>query len=156
MACLDEPYKNLKPVVPWIIDNRPANNITRDRFTIGRQDPGSPAAVYEPGGYQHWEFTPDFFWIDFENPTILNTSFQGQFDKNFHVVEGMRESCLKILFLFAHALTCTLFFFLAEPYQSGFIFMIFEANPMSPTPENVTVIPSKPDQWLQLFPICQC
>lgn len=88
-ACLDEPTKNLKPIVPWIIDNRPANNITRDRFTVGRQNPGLNASAYEPGGYQHWEFTPDFFWIDFAQPTILNTSFQGEFDKNYHIVEGM-------------------------------------------------------------------
>ncbi|KAJ4417489.1 hypothetical protein N0V82_006153 [Gnomoniopsis sp. IMI 355080] len=122
VACLDEPAKNLKPVVPWVIDNRPANNITRDRFTLGRQNAGLNDSVYEPGGYQHWEFTPDFFWIDFENPTILNTSFQGEFDKNFHVID--------------------------EPYDSGFIFMVFEASPMSPTPSDVTVIPiSHPIHW---------
>lgn len=40
-----------------------------------------------------------------------------------------------------HVLICATW---TEPYDSGFIFMIFEANPLSPTPDNVTVIPSKP------------
>lgn len=89
LACQDEPYAQLRPVVPWVIDERPANNITRDRFTVVHQNPGLPAEDYQPGGYQHWEFTNDFFWINFEEPTILNTSYQGEWDPHSHVIKGM-------------------------------------------------------------------
>lgn len=86
LGCFDEPYENLKPIVPWVIDERPANNNTRDRFTVGRQKADLPAEQYEPGGYQHWLFTPDFFWVDFGNPTILNTN-QTEWDNNLHVLD---------------------------------------------------------------------
>lgn len=40
---------------------------------------------------------------------------------------------------------------LTEPYNSGFIFMIFEANTNSPTPDDVTVIARKQKEST-LFP----
>lgn len=89
VACVDEPYGSLRPVVPWVIESRPANNITRDRFSVLRQNPGEPAEDYQPGGYQHWEFTSDFLWINFEEPTILNTTYQGVWDPHYHILEGM-------------------------------------------------------------------
>lgn len=94
VACLDVPYQKLKPVVPWVVDNRPVNNITDDRFTIGRQNPNLPEEQYEPGGYQHWVFTPDFFWIDYDKPTVLNTSFQGDWEPTYHIVEGKNLALL--------------------------------------------------------------
>lgn len=92
LACVDEPYENLKPVVPWVIEDRPANNITRDRFSLARQKTGLPADQYEPGGYQHWEFTPEYLWINFEEPTILNTTYQGEWDPHLHILDGMEHT----------------------------------------------------------------
>lgn len=88
-ACVDEPYASLRPVVPWVIDDKPANNITRDRFSVARQRTGLAAEEYQPGGYQHWEFTPEFLWINFEEPTILNTTYEGEWDPHSHIIEGM-------------------------------------------------------------------
>lgn len=85
-ACVDEPYTSLKPVVPWAIDHHPQNEITESRFAAAHQTVNSSAAT---GGYHHWMLTPDFLWLDFGNPTILNFE-NGKFDNNsnFHIVEG--------------------------------------------------------------------
>lgn len=86
-ACADEPYERLKPVVPWVIDRHPQNEITADsRFAVAHQTVNSSAAT---GGYHHWMLTPDFLWLDFGNPTILNLE-NGTYDKNsnFHIVDG--------------------------------------------------------------------
>lgn len=155
LTCVDEPYENLRPVVPWTIDERPANNITRDRFTVARQNAGLDKAVYEPGGYQHWEFTPEFFWIDFEAPLILNTSWQGAWDPNYHVIEGMwtdmsflpfspsstSPASRSLSLSLGGAFDLLTFSLFTEPYESGYIFMIFEANINSPTPNDASVLP---------------
>lgn len=85
-ACLDEPYESLKPVVPWVIDRHPANEITDSRFAAVKQSVNSSI---ETGGYSHWELTPDFLWLDFSNPSILNIDNK-TYDQepNFHIVEG--------------------------------------------------------------------
>ncbi|KAF3765652.1 hypothetical protein M406DRAFT_339052 [Cryphonectria parasitica EP155] len=83
--CLDEPYSSLKPVVPWVIDHHPANEITDNRFAAVHQTVNSSAAT---GGYAHWELTPDFLWLDFGNPTILNFDNKSyDQDSNFHIVD---------------------------------------------------------------------
>lgn len=85
--CLDEPLASLKPVVPWVIDRHPANEITESRFAAVLQSVNSSA---ETGGYRHWMLTPDFLWLDFGNPSILNVDNDTYLDKNsnFHIVEG--------------------------------------------------------------------
>lgn len=85
-ACLDEPYESLKPVVPWVIDRHPANEITDSRFAAVKQSVNSSI---ETGGYSHWELTPDFLWLDFGNPSILNIDNKTYDDEpNFHIVDG--------------------------------------------------------------------
>lgn len=85
-ACVDEPYNNLVPVVPWVIDHHPQNEITESRFAAAHQTKPSSNAT---GGYAHWMLTPDFLWLDFGNPTILNFE-NGTYDdnSNFHIVDG--------------------------------------------------------------------
>lgn len=85
-ACLDEPYESLKPVVPWVIDRHPANEITESRFAaVVQKTPSSN----ETGGYAHWMLSPDFLWLDFDNPSILNIE-NDTYDQNsnFHIVQG--------------------------------------------------------------------
>lgn len=85
-ACLDEPYASLKPVVPWVIDRHPANEITDNRFAAVLQTVNSSEAT---GGYKHWMLTPDFLWLDFGNPSILNIDNDTYAQNgNFHIVEG--------------------------------------------------------------------
>lgn len=86
-ACLDEPLESLKPVVPWVIDHHPANEITESRFAAVLQ---SARSSPETGGYAHWMLTPDFLWLDFGNPSILNVDNDTYLDKNsnFHIVDG--------------------------------------------------------------------
>lgn len=85
-TCIDEPYASLQPVVPWVIDRHPQNEIPDNRFAAAHQTVNSSEAT---GGYEHWMLTPDFLWLDFENPTILNIENE-TYDKNsnFHIVEG--------------------------------------------------------------------
>lgn len=89
-TCADEPYGSLKPVVPWAIDYHPQNEITESRFAVAHQDVNSSPAT---GAYHHWMLTPDFLWLDFGNPTILNFD-NGTYDRNsnFHIVEGEYSS----------------------------------------------------------------
>lgn len=85
-ACADEPAAKLKPVVPWTIDHHPQNEITQGRFAAAHQNVNSSEAT---GGYEHWMLTPDFLWIDFDNPTILNVdNDKYEWNPNFHIVEG--------------------------------------------------------------------
>lgn len=80
--CTDELAENLHPKVPWYIDRHPQNNISSSRFTAAHQNVSA-----DPGGYEHWMLTPDFLWLDFGSPTILNLD-KHDWNKNFHVVEG--------------------------------------------------------------------
>lgn len=86
-VCADEPYESLKPVVPWVIDHHPRNEITDSRFVAAHQNDPSSAAT---GGYAHWMLTPDFLWLDFAKPTILNIDNRTfDRDSNFHIVKGL-------------------------------------------------------------------
>ncbi|KAI3392408.1 hypothetical protein diail_5735 [Diaporthe ilicicola] len=120
--CIDEPYGSLQPIVPWAIDHHPANEITGSRFAAAHQN--SPSSK-ETGGYNHWMLTPDFLWLDFGNPTILNLD-NDTYDSNpnFHIVK--------------------------DNFESGYVFMIIEAsvNTTVPLPVNTSVIPiSHPLHW---------
>lgn len=85
-ACTDEPYESLKPVVPWVIDRHPANEITESRFAAVKQVGNSSP---ETGGYSHWLLTPEFLWLDFGNPSILNIDNDTyDRDPNYHIVDG--------------------------------------------------------------------
>ncbi|CAN8103940.1 unnamed protein product [Discula destructiva] len=110
-ACLDEPYASLQPVVPWVIDRHPANEITESRFAAVIQTVNSSAAT---GGYKHWMLTPDFLWLDFGNPSILNIDNE-TYDRNgnFHIVE--------------------------DDFDSGYVFMVIESSNQSSIalPDNV-------------------
>lgn len=88
-SCRDEPYDKLRPVVPWVIDRHPQNQITDNRFAVVHQDNASSEAT---GGYAHWMLTPDFLWLDFNNPSILNIE-NDTYDKNpnFHIVDGKHQ-----------------------------------------------------------------
>ena len=35
VACSDEPYESLIPIVPWQVGNRPANDVEKDTFQAG-------------------------------------------------------------------------------------------------------------------------
>lgn len=84
--CVDEPYEKLQPIVPWVIDHHPVNEITGSRFAAAHQD--APSSN-ETGGYRHWMLTPDFLWLDFGNPTILNLDNETyDSNPNFHIVNG--------------------------------------------------------------------
>lgn len=85
-VCADEPYSSLKPIVPWVKNHYPQNEITESRFAAAHQTVNSSNAT---GGYEHWMLTPDFLWLDLDNPTILNID-NGRYDRNsnFHIVEG--------------------------------------------------------------------
>ncbi|KUI58907.1 Laccase-2 [Cytospora mali] len=124
-ACADEPYKNLKPIVPWTIDHHPQNEITKGRFAAAHQNIKSSQAT---GGYAHWMLTPDFLWLDFESPTILNVENENyEKNSNYHIVE--------------------------DNFESGFIFMIIEASnntniPLPGKPGDVSVLNiSHPLHW---------
>lgn len=105
-TCADEPYESLKPVVPWVIDHHPINEISDSRFAAVHQTVNSSAAT---GGYAHWELTPDFLWLDFGNPTILNFD-NATYDRNsnFHIV--------------------------ADNFREGYVFMIMEASASTSLP----------------------
>lgn len=85
--CSDEPTEKLHPVVPWVIDRHPQNDITENRFSAVHQNGPSSNAT---GGYAHWMLTPDFLWLDFANPSILNID-NSTYDwtSNYHIVQGM-------------------------------------------------------------------
>lgn len=86
-ACADEPLDRLRPVVPWVIDRHPQNDVTEHRFAAAHQDGASANAT---GGYAHWMLTPDFLWLDFANPSILNIDNRTyDWTSNYHIVEGM-------------------------------------------------------------------
>lgn len=90
-TCRDEPVESLRPVVPWVIDRHPQNEITDSRFAAALSTVNSSP---DTGAYHHWMLTPDFLWLDFERPTILN--FQNEsFDRNsnFHIVDGRSSIC---------------------------------------------------------------
>lgn len=85
--CADEPYEKLRPVVPWIIDRHPQNDVTEHRFAAAHQ---TSASSNSTGGYAHWMLTPDFLWLDFANPSILNIDNRTyDWTSNYHIVEGM-------------------------------------------------------------------
>ncbi|ROW06913.1 hypothetical protein VMCG_04157 [Cytospora schulzeri] len=115
--CADEPYEKLKPVVPWTIDHHPQNEITQGRFAAAHQNVNSSE---ETGGYHHWMLTPDFLWLDFGNPTILNVENEKyEWNPNFRIVE--------------------------DNFESGYAFMIIEAAnstsvPLPGNPGDVSVL----------------
>lgn len=85
--CADESPEKLRPVVPWVIDRHPQNDITENRFAAVHQNGPSSNST---GGYAHWMLTPDFLWLDFGNPSILNIDNQTyDWVSNYHIVEGM-------------------------------------------------------------------
>lgn len=86
LNCTDEPYDKLKPIIPWVIDHHPANEISESRFAVAHQNDFSSN---ETGGYRHWMLTPDFLWLEFGNPTILNLDNETyEQNPNFHIVQG--------------------------------------------------------------------
>lgn len=88
--CADEPYEKLQPIIPWVIDHHPANEISESRFAVVHQNDFSSN---ETGGYRHWMLTPDFLWLEFGNPTILNLDNETyEQNRNFHIVQGQSES----------------------------------------------------------------
>ncbi|KAJ9138645.1 Multicopper oxidase [Pleurostoma richardsiae] len=115
-ACLDEPYESLRPKVPWYIDRHPQNNISESRFTAAHQ-----LTPDEPGNYTHWMLTPDFLWLDFGNPTLLNLDAPNP-SPNFRIVQ--------------------------DNFTSGYVFMIIEAAINSPTiPDTSVPKLSHPLHW---------
>lgn len=135
--CSDEPYNKLKPVVPWYIDHHPQNDVTENRFAAAHQNDASSLAT---GGYRHWMLTPDFLWLDFENPSILNIGNRSyDWESNYHIVQGMLFARTGVsLWVDANLLP--------DNYDSGYVFMVIEAssNTSLTLPDNVTVIQSKP------------
>ncbi|KAI1328021.1 multicopper oxidase [Xylariaceae sp. FL0255] len=72
LACRDTSTTLLHPIVPWIVDRHPQNNVTDDTFHAGLQS--TPDVELGPPGfpYRHWFVGSQPLWIDFAKPTILN------------------------------------------------------------------------------------
>ncbi|KAK3682214.1 multicopper oxidase-domain-containing protein [Podospora appendiculata] len=96
-ACVDESMdqNRLVPVVSWIVDPQPANNVTRDSFTAALDNHNITQLVPDQP-FAHWLLANDTqsnpLWIDFGNPTILDplrdTNFSSivRFDQSFGFV----------------------------------------------------------------------
>ncbi|KAI9799795.1 MAG: hypothetical protein M1825_004355 [Sarcosagium campestre] len=66
ILCQDEPYENLKPIVPWEVASSPAN---------ADDDPyRADLNVTYPDGkiLDHWRLANHTLWIDYSDPTILD------------------------------------------------------------------------------------
>jgi len=76
--CVDESEKKdvtLTPIVPWDVDSKPSNNVTRDSFTAALETFNMPWLVPEQP-FAHWVLANDTrsnpLWVDFGRPTILD------------------------------------------------------------------------------------
>lgn len=173
--CADEPYERLRPVVPWTIDHHPQNEITQGRFGAAHQNVNSSE---ETGGYHHWMLTPDFLWLDFGNPTILNVEDEKyEWNPNFRIVEGERKLHVKpsppLLrtppgrcwivdnfvgtvcwnMLNADCTVCSCSAKQKDNFESGYAFMIIEASnatsiPLPGKPGDVSVLNRKSNAFL--------
>jgi FtsP/CotA-like multicopper oxidase with cupredoxin domain len=81
VGCKDEPYENLKPIVPWNVS--PAqNDINKDVFEAG-QDQNITHGHFN---VKHWSITNTPMWLNFSNPTLANLG-NTSFDAEYAVVE---------------------------------------------------------------------
>lgn len=138
--CADEPYDKLQPIIPWVIDHHPANELSDSRFAVAHQNDFSSN---ETGGYRHWMLTPDFLWLEFGNPTILNLDNDTyEQNPNFHIVKGRSETHRSKKLMGSPQLIKSL---LPDDFESGYIFMVIEASTDTtiPLPANTSIIPSK-------------
>ncbi|KAI1269783.1 multicopper oxidase [Xylariaceae sp. FL1019] len=71
-TCVDIDASRLNPIVPWVVDMHPQNNVTEDTFHVELEDEVD-TALGPPGfPYRHWYLGSQPMWLDFGKPTILN------------------------------------------------------------------------------------
>lgn len=63
--CHDEPKESLVPIIPWMVDPHPQNDVHNNTYEAGLSE-----ALFH--GYLRWDLTDTPMWLDFSNPTILN------------------------------------------------------------------------------------
>lgn len=83
--------------------------------------------------------TPDFLWLEFGNPTILNLDNETyEQNPNFHIVKGSSKFSRSIRFLRHFGLIKVL----PDDFESGYVFMVIEASTETtiPLPANTSVI----------------
>jgi Multicopper oxidase len=78
LACSDEEYTNLKPILPWTVGKPPANDPSGgdgEEFTVQAQGEPTifPLALFSMGGD---DFNP--LWIDYNDPTFLHLDYSGK------------------------------------------------------------------------------
>ncbi|KAI8630931.1 multicopper oxidase [Xylariaceae sp. FL1651] len=70
--CTDISVELLNPIVPWVVDMHPQNNVTKDTFHAQLQNQVD-TSLGPPGfPYAHWYVGTQPMWLDFGKPTILN------------------------------------------------------------------------------------
>jgi FtsP/CotA-like multicopper oxidase with cupredoxin domain len=85
-ACVDEPMSSLHPIVPWIVDPHPLNDLEKDSFYADLQ---TGANTDRLANYSHWFLKDEPLWLDFGNPTILNLEEpDSDFSPNYAIVDG--------------------------------------------------------------------
>ena len=86
VACSDEPYESLRPILPWTVQKPPSNDPAGgvgENFTVQfKPNQGSifPLAKFSMGGD---DFNP--LRIDYGDPTFLNLNYTGKWDPLFVV-----------------------------------------------------------------------
>ncbi|MCJ1467290.1 hypothetical protein MMC07_005914 [Pseudocyphellaria aurata] len=75
LACRDEPYDKLVPIIPWTIGS--ASNTHEgqfgDLFGVGLQRPDPGQGKPQPNdSFNHWALGANPLYLNFSNPTILN------------------------------------------------------------------------------------
>ena len=79
VACSDEPYEKLVPVVPWTV-GRPSNEQEPSTFQVGVDDaPYDGPHPPPPGNFTHWVLGKQPLWLNFSHPTILEVNKQRKF-----------------------------------------------------------------------------
>ncbi|KAI3327666.1 multicopper oxidase [Xylariaceae sp. AK1471] len=100
-SCMDVQPELLNPIVPWVVDMHPQNNVSEDTFGIKLQ--GTKDQALGPPGfpYAHWFIGDQPLWLDFSKPTILNVESSLK-NPNYTVV--------------------------SEDYDDGYIYLIIDAS----------------------------
>ncbi|KAL1630095.1 hypothetical protein SLS54_000955 [Diplodia seriata] len=63
--CHDEPKELLVPILPWMVDPHPQNDVHNNTYEAGITE------VQYHNAFR-WDLTDTPMWLDFSNPTILN------------------------------------------------------------------------------------
>ncbi|ORY60974.1 Cupredoxin [Pseudomassariella vexata] len=100
-TCADVEPSKLNPIVPWLVDFHPQNNVTNDTFRVFHQNETDLELGPNGAPYKHWVLGPQPMWLDFSNPTILNIE-ESIGNPNYTVIQ--------------------------EDYDRGFVYLIIDAS----------------------------